>query len=149
MKRQRNHEMLPQRRYPPYRSGIPTQEQRTYLEALGKVLRRARMAHNWSYRMQAKHIGKDAGTWCRLEHGQQRPRPETLRLAADGLRLNYHLLVELVGHSRHRDPIVTESQRTVQDPRREPGEHSSPTCGSGTRSDQKFAGGNDHPPSMC
>ncbi len=97
MEQQENHEILPQRRYPPYRSGIPTQEERPYLEALGQVLRKARIARRWSYRIQARNIGKDAGTWCQLEHGQQRPRPETLRLAADGLRLNYRRLVELVG----------------------------------------------------
>jgi ribosome-binding protein aMBF1 (putative translation factor) len=97
IEQQKNHQTLPQRRYPPYRSGIPTQEERPYLEALGQVLRHARMKRHWSYRIQAKNIGKDAGTWCRLEHGQQRPRPETLRLAADGLRLNYQRLVELVG----------------------------------------------------
>ena len=93
---QENHKILPQRRYPPYRSGIPTQEERPYLEALGQVLRHARIARHWSYRIQAKNIGKDAGTWCLLEHGKQRPRPETLRLAADGLCLNYQRLVELV-----------------------------------------------------
>lgn len=97
MEQQENHEILSQRRYPPYRSGIPTQEERPYLEALGQVLRYERMARGWSYRVRAKNIGKDAGTRCLLEHGQQRPRPETLRLAADGLGLNYQRLVELVG----------------------------------------------------
>jgi len=97
IERLKTQEILPHRRYPPYRSGIPTQDERPYLEALGLVLRQARMARRWSYRVQAKNIGKDAGTWCLLEHGKQRPRPETLRLAADGLRLNYQRLVELVG----------------------------------------------------
>ena len=97
MEGQENHGTLVQRRYSPYRSGIPTQEERPYLEALGSVLQKARLARNWSYRTQAKTIGKDAATWCRLEHGQQRPRPETLRLAADGLRLNYRKLVQLTG----------------------------------------------------
>ena len=97
MERRENQDMMAQRRYPPYRSGTPTPEEQPYLEALGQVLRHARMARHWSYRIQAKNIGKDAGTWCLLEHGKQRPRPETLRMAADGLRLSYQHLVELVG----------------------------------------------------
>lgn len=97
MERQESQETLVQRRYPPYRSGVPTQEEGPYLAALGQVLRQARVAKDWSYRMQAKQIGKDAGTWYRLEHGKQRPRPETLRLAARGLHLNYQHLVGLTG----------------------------------------------------
>ena len=31
--------------------------------------------------------------------------------------------------SRQHDYVVAEPQRTIQDPRREPGEHSSPACG--------------------
>ncbi len=90
MERQRNHDVLPQRRYPPYRSGIPTQEERIYLEALGKVLRQARMAQNWSYQIQAKNIGKDAGAWCRLEQGKQRAKRSCYppRLPCDDLNLN-------------------------------------------------------------
>jgi hypothetical protein len=42
MERQENQEIMAQRRYPPYRSGTPTQEERPYLEALGQVLRHAR-----------------------------------------------------------------------------------------------------------
>lgn len=55
------------------------------------------MARSWSYRDMAYEVGKDCGTWCRLEHGKQRPRPETLQLAAKGLELNYQTLVTLAG----------------------------------------------------
>ena len=97
MEEREDHGTPAQRRHPPYRSGIPTQEERPYLEALGQVLRQARLTRHWSYRLQAKHLRLDAGTWCRLEHGQQRPRPETLLLAARGLRLSYQRLVRLAG----------------------------------------------------
>ena len=97
MEGQENHGTLVHRRYPPYRSGIPTEEERPYLKALGRVLRQARMARGWTYRVEAQNIGKDPGTWCRLEYGRQRPRPETLRLAAVGLRLNFQKLVRLTG----------------------------------------------------
>jgi transcriptional regulator with XRE-family HTH domain len=121
MEEQVNQGNIAQRRYPPYRSGIPSEEERPYLEALGQVLRQARLARDWSYRMQAKIIGKDAGTWCRLEHGQQRPRPETLQLAARGLCLNYQRLVGLAGPAlapprlprRHRLRISPQAPRAL------------------------------------
>ena len=87
-----------QRRNPFYRDGVPSeQERRDYLLPLGQLLRQARQARGWSYRRLAKEIGKDCGTWCRLEHAKQRPRLETLKLAATGLGLDFHDLMKVVG----------------------------------------------------